>query len=336
MSHPEMVRAKSYHTGGAAITGTNNEEVPSANEAFTFDLTHCFLGSAKPTILDTSLIPSCTLIINLHGNEVLSTVAGVTMADFKSDGTKSPTYTLQHIRFLCECIGLGSGVYDQLIERRLADSVIEIPFKQYTTCLDTHNGSTRFHVSCQSLDRLWAVFRAPGYDDQGAPVSVQGSTTTGGFISATSGGTVNVEVGLPQYDSGSNLSEKYIQKYDDMYFGANNALFQFQINGSLTPGFNGNIAEWFEISRNAVTQIPGGVSPCKTLDQYRSNFSVICHRLCLPNSDVREISGMDCRGVNLSGSLNSQNLPANTNVTIFLEHTSVLQISNQKQIAVVT
>ena len=88
------------------------------------------------------------------------------------------------------------------------------------------------------------------------------------------------------------------------------------------------------ISRNAVER-NGGEIPVKTLDQYKSNYSAICHRLTLPGSTVREIAGVDTRGINLSGSLNTTNVPANTNVVLFLEHTSVLQIGKNSQFAVV-
>ena len=164
---------------------------------------------------------------------------------------------------------------------------------------------------------------------------MQGHVTAGGFVAGTSGGTVNVEVGIPQYDSGSDVGEKLLQKYNDMYFGASNVTAQFQLNGSLTPGFPANIPEWWQISKNAADQIPGAEIPVKTLDQYRSNYSVICHRLSLPGSTVREIAGVDTRGINLAGSLNTTNVPANTNVVLFLEHTSVLQIGQNKQFAVV-
>ena len=83
-------------------------------------------------------------------------------------------------------VALGSGVYDQLVESKLADSgILELPFKQYSTVIDTHSGSSRFHIGCQSLDRIWATFRQTGYDNKGAPVVVDGHVEAGGFISAT-------------------------------------------------------------------------------------------------------------------------------------------------------
>ena len=43
----------------------------------------------------------------------------------------------------------------------------------------------------------------------------------------------------------------------------------------------------------------------------------------------------DTRGISLQGSINTTNVPASTNVTIFLEKTSVLQIGAGKQFDVI-
>ena len=72
--------------------------------------------------------------------------------------------------------------------------------------------------------------------------------------------------------------EKYLGKYHDMYFGASNVTAQFQLNGSLTPGFPANPPELLELSRNAV-EMNGGEIPVKTLDQYKSNYSVTSRTL---------------------------------------------------------
>ena len=123
-----------------------------ADESFCFDFDHSFLGTCQPSVIDTSLLPDMVLVLQLHGNEVLSSVSGVSMDEFIVDGTQVPTYALSHIRFTCEAIALGSGVYDQLVARKLADTgVLELPFKQYSTIIDSHSGSSRFHISCQLL-----------------------------------------------------------------------------------------------------------------------------------------------------------------------------------------
>ena len=124
--------------------------------------------------------------------------------------------------------------------------------------------------------------------------------------------------------------EKYLSMYHDCSIESD-ATIQLQLNGSLTPGWGCSVAEWLEISRNAVEPIPGGEIPVKSLDQYRSNYAVICHRLTLPGAGVREVAGTDTRSINLSGAINTTNVGANKNVVIYLEHTSVLQIGQNKQ-----
>ena len=335
-----MVRERSYHNGGAALTGTANESYASANDPFCFTFDHTFLGTCAPSIIDTSTVSNMCLVLHLHGNEVLSSVGGPALTSFVTDGTQVPTFALSNIRFVCEALALGSGVYDQLVARKLAETgVLELPFKQYSTVLDTHNGSTRFHISCQSLDRIWAVFRPSDYADKGAPEPVQGHVLAGGFVCSTSNFSTGaaVEVGLPEYDRGGvpGISdEKYVSKYHDCSIESD-ATIQLQLNGSLTPGFPASVPEWLEISRNAVEPIPGGEIPVKSLDQYRSNFAVLCHRLTLPGAGVREIAGVDSRGINLSGSMNTTNVGQNKNVVLFLEHTSVLQIGQNRTFAVV-
>ena len=122
LSHKAMVRERSYHNGAAALAGTANETYASENDPFCFTFEYSFLGSCAPSIIDTSLIPDMVLCIQLHGNEVLTSVGGPSLTAFLQDGTKVPTFALSNIRFLCEAIGLGSGVYDQLVQKKLADT----------------------------------------------------------------------------------------------------------------------------------------------------------------------------------------------------------------------
>lgn len=343
LGHPEMVRQKSYHSG-ATISGTN-AEVYAATDDFAICEWEGFIGSAAPSICDVSLLPDLVLVIQLAGNEVLSSVSGIALSAMTTPhATPNATFTLSNIRMTCECIGLGSGVYDQLVQRSIAErGMIEIPFTSYTSFIDTHSGSSKFHVSSACLDRIWVVFRQNGYDTQGAPVSVNGYKRPGCFTSTatvadtTSGGAITQDIGLPSYESGGVLrtsGEKYKGKFHNFKFGADTVTCQFQLNGSLTPGWPATLSEWYAMSKSAVDGY-GAEPEFHTLDQYKENYAVICHRLCLPGGGVRELSGQDSRGINLSGSLNCTNVPADTNVVIFCESTSVLQIGNLKQFSVI-
>ena len=345
LSHPEMVREKPYHNDGAAIT-TTGPEVYAAGDDFCISHWEGFLGSAAPSIIDTALLPDMVLVIHLADNNVLSSVAGVTFAQMVADGSGAATFALSNIRLTCECIGLGNGVYDSLLQRSMSErGMLEICYTDYVSTTDTHANTSRFHCSASSLDRIWVVFRQNGYDTQGGARRVKGYKEAGCFtspatIAATNGsaGAVTQDIGKPEYDIGGLMrtnGEKYRGKFHNFAFGANTVTAQLQLNGALTPGFPATIPEWYAISKNSVDVDYGKEPECYTLDQYRTNFSVICHRLCLPGSSVRSLSGQDTRGISLQGSINTTNVPASTNVTIFLEKTSVLQIGAGKQFDVV-
>jgi hypothetical protein len=126
--------------------------------------------------------------------------------------------------------------------------------------------------------------------------------------------------------------EKYTSKYHKFAFGSNAATWQLQLNGTLTPGFPATVPEMYAISKNAVDY---GDAEVHTLDQYRNNFAVVCHRLSLPNSGTRELSGVDTRGISLQGSVNTTAIPDGQNLVVFGECTSVLQIGQGKQFSVV-
>lgn len=213
-----------------------------------------------------------------------------------------------------------------------------MPFTQYITTVDgAHSGSTRFHVSTASLDRVWAAFRADAPGTQGAPIRVQGHKAKG-LTAATSVGTAaEIEIGRSSYDSGGVLgadSEKYIGKAHNFKVTGPTVTAQFNVNGSLIPGFPANFSEWYNISKNAVGASCGAEPTIKTFDQYLNNYAVICQRFCLPESGPRTISGLDSRATSMQGSLVT-NETGNPNVLIWCECHSVLQIGAQKQFAIV-
>ncbi len=362
LGHPEMVRAKSY-VSGAAIAGTANETYVDTNNQTQFAISHWegFLGSVSPAVLDTSLLPDLTLVVHLAGKEVLSSVAGVELSNpteaggvvteaadtITRDGNRAASYTLSNIRLLVEVIGLGSSVYDELVQRRIADiGYLSLPFKSYQSFVDSHTGSTKFSVSSQSLDRLWIVHRAAGHDTQSAPVVVNGYKRAGCFtspatIAATNGaaGAVTQDIGLPQYEIGGILrtnGEKMLGKYFN--FARNNSAagstFQVQLNGSMVPQFAATAEEMYAISKNSVQH--SSYESKLTLDQYLSNYFVQCIRLNLPDSELsNEISGIDTRSINLSGMYNTTHITGGTNVVIFAEMSSVLRVGSNRSIEVV-
>jgi len=71
------------------------------------------------------------------------------------------------------------------------------------------------------------------------------------------------------------------------------------------------------------------------LHQYKMNYFVQCFRFCLPDSDYSRLaSGLDCRGVSSSCSLNTVGL-SECNVTMFAECTSELRVGAGRQLEVI-
>jgi len=353
LGHPEYVRAKSY-VDGSTLATTDNEVYSSANGATQFGVCYFdgFLGTVQPSIIDTSLVPDLTLVIHLAGTEVLSSVAGIALSgtgstDITDNGAGSQSFTLSNIRLNCEVIGLASGVYDELVQRRISDnSYIELIFKGYQTFVDTHTGSTKFSISSQSLDRLWIVHRsATAAAGGGGLVVVNGHKRKGCFTSGSSLGTtaqlsVTQDIGLPSYDSGGVLSTNR-EKYNGRYFNfslsetGGPAKFQVQLNGSMIPQFQANAEEMYAITKDSVEGY--GTQDKMTLDQYRSNYFVQCIRLNLPDSEAQaSVSGIDTRSINLAGVYNTSGVTAGSQVIIFGEMTSTLRVGANRAIEVVT
>ena len=55
LSHPEIVRTKSYHNGGSALAQGADESYTAIEDAFCISNWEGFLGSIEPSIIDTGL-----------------------------------------------------------------------------------------------------------------------------------------------------------------------------------------------------------------------------------------------------------------------------------------
>ena len=114
-----------------------------------------FLGSAKPSIIDTALLGNVRVRITLAGVSCLAKAAGVT----------TESYTLSDIFFGVDTISIDDGVFYQMHQQFLqSGGVYEIPYHNYYTfsSVGGMTQSTKFSLSTQSLNRLWATFVLPG------------------------------------------------------------------------------------------------------------------------------------------------------------------------------
>jgi len=186
LEHSEMVRSVSYHapdgtfpnyTGIGASSAESYTDVDDALAILKFD---GFLGTLKPEIIDTGLLPQITIELTLAEASVVSNSAGrdlngVGSTDFTDDGSGTTSFTLSNMSMEVEVLGMASSVLDQLVEQRIASvGFLSCPFKNYFTSISTHATTSRFNVSSASWDRLWLAYRDTGFATQSAPEVVRG------------------------------------------------------------------------------------------------------------------------------------------------------------------
>tara|TARA_R110002049_G_scaffold167811_4_gene333954 strand:- start:420 stop:1862 length:1443 start_codon:yes stop_codon:yes gene_type:complete len=366
LGHSEMVRAKSYVNNSAIATTANEVYTNNGSRRFAIKYWDGILGTIEPSIVDTSLFPSLTLEIVWAPVSVLCSVAGVTLPGRKVEGQANVTlgtnfdlagngagsYAIDHMMLSVNVIGLASSFYDEMISARMAsNSFLELPMKNYFMTENTHTGSTRFSVATQSLDRIIVCQRTTAFDTQKAPVTVTGHRKSGAFTSAipiantsTTATALNaangVDVGVPQFDTGGiygTSTEKYIPaffNFKETLAGGTAAKYQFQLQGTLIPQAEAGTEEMYAISCSAMQGYH--VEQEKTLQQVRDNYMVQAIRLNLPDSEIiREISGLDTRGLSMDGVYKATGLATTTNVVVFCECTSTIRLGNARSLEVV-
>ena len=357
LSHPNMVRTKSYvdgkgnHGGNNVLAGVVNENYNGDQTQFCIDHWEGLLGSLEPSVIDTAILPDLVLTLYLTTDDVLTTSAGVALdgtgeADFTDGGAGGAQFSISNFHLVVETIGLADKVYDEMIERRISQAgFIELPFKSYFSFSDTHTGSTRFTVASQSLDRIWVVVRDQAYSTQGAPLRISGYKKAGAFVDDVAGqAAADIDIGVPDYDIGGILGtneERYTSKYfnfEEIPSGGNvKPTYQLQLNGAYIPQFKATAEQMYQISTNSIPRMGSCVkADFRTLDQYKNNFFVMCLRLNLPDSEAgRELSGLDTRGIALNAYFNTSGMSNSNNVMIFAECSSTLRIGAGRAVEVV-
>ena len=384
--HPDIIRTISPVDGygyvdatdenPAILSGTNGERYPATHKQAQFTVDHWegFLGTCEPKILDAAILPDLVISIYLADNNVLTSSAGIALdgtgaGDITDVGAASATYELNNVHATIESIGLADSVYDNMVSSMIAQKgYVEIPFKQYFSFNNTHQGSTRFSLATQSLDRVWVAFRDSAYATQKAPVRVKGYRLKGAFTSATSitqpaqaaitgaqldsqtndtnSRAIAARVALPlNQDIGKSeylgLLDTEKEKYVGVYYNfvepatSSKNTYQLQLNGAYYPQFAATAEEMYTISKNSTL---GSYSEqFKSLQQYKNNYFVMCSRLNMPESEFsRTASGLDTRSVSLNGYFNTFNTTGSPNVVIFCECTSTIRVGQGRMIEVLT
>lgn len=368
LSHPEMVRKVNYHTGqittAVTIADGSGELIADSDGLYYYciDNFEGFLGSIEPSIMDTGLVSTIVIEIALADATVcgvsatreLPALIPATRTDgsggFDLTGTGTPSFTVSNMSMQVEVLSLATNVIDTIVEQRVAQvGYLSIPFKNYFSFSNNHTNTTRFNVNSASWDRLWVVYRNKNYATKHAPVRIKGYKTLGAFVSVAKANNdaSNYDVGVPEYDFGGVLNmncEKYkpyyfnfieLKGYDssDNIVPATRTTYQLQINSANVPSYPLTAPEVYAMSMNSLDYYDKNHKI--SLHQYKMNYFVQCFRFCLPDSDYSRLaSGLDCRGVSSSCSLNTTGV-SECNVTMFAECTSELRVGAGRQLEVI-
>ena len=310
LGHPDVVRVESYVTNAPA---TNQEAVAK----YCVNKWEGFLGTVEPQIVDLSLLPECVVSIYLAPNSVCSDSQDNAANFLVSPANPNPVYQLTNIFATIETVGMADGTYDAMVSQIMSRvGFLELPFKQYVSFRD-QNANMRFSVATQSLDRLWLVHHNAQHTAGGRPSLVTGYQDQADTVTFID----------PKY-----RGEKYISNAFDFDENATNAQYQLQLNGALIPQFRADFEDMMQISRQSIEGSPQDKHYLATM---KDNYAVFCVRLNLQNSErLRQISGLDTRGIALNGIYNITNYVAK-DITIFGEMTSVLRVGSGLQLEVV-
>ena len=228
--------------------------------------------------------------------------------------TVDGTYSLSNMYATVPVLSFSSGVYDGMVEAMIQkQGFLEIPYKNYTMFQDTGN-SIRWHASSASIDRLWQCTRATDYQTTQLPKLVEGYTTYDKVL---------------DYDN-----EKFVHSYYDMPEPASGYKAQWLINSSLLPQYQMSALDELTITKESVPRKFQNKHGLKTMT---SNFSASCVRLNLEGSEqLRLASGLDSRGIAITGHYNLTGVSTPVPVNIFVEATSILRVGKNLQIEILS
>jgi hypothetical protein len=151
----KMAQRKVMQLGNnvTAPTDANTPAAATGQTAKPIAISHFlgFLSSAQPRYLDTSILGQVRLQIKLAGANVVPAYTGVTGSCY-----------LDTIQALCQVVSIDDGSYSLIVQQRLSNGGVKIPFKYYLT-FQGNNGTAsqnlRMTVSSQSVDGVWATFQ---------------------------------------------------------------------------------------------------------------------------------------------------------------------------------
>ena len=350
--HAEVVRAAPSYEGGKLYAAAVNETPAyiTGEHKFAYHAWEMegFMSTVDPKLFDSSIIPDLRVRLYMATNSVLSAsttvTAGTGSGAFSVQSVLSVTtgpghsnafqdappdvkYKITEIVGTIECISLADMTYENLLASTMqSQGYLEAPFKAFHSFQDTHNGSTRFSVATQSLDRVWIAWRPTDFAQVDTPIQMPYGPKS--MDLQPNGASLSLEPAYrPRYFWFGEPKGPYRKDTD-----LGNWKLQLQLNGAYVPQYMANLQQLYEITVNSTE---GRAKGPQAQTNYRHGNCVQCFRLNMPDSELsRTLSGLDTRAVNLAGYVKTSNVQTST-CNVFCECTSTLRIGAGRAIELI-
>jgi hypothetical protein len=355
--HPDLVRAVSTSAVGAIaddhpeeFLGTDatlgSQYISTTDSPYCVDYWEGFLGSCEPRLLDTSLLGAVQVRITMAPNSVLTNSKGsqITATSTFADNTAVSTivgpaagsaeYEVKNLFATIECVSIFDESYDAMLSDIMSErGFLSVPFKNYYAFQQAHNGSSKFQVSTQSLDRIWSAYRPSSTVTGTASIPTLRSHSVLSAPLPAAGYVIN-----PMATKHGATQEKYVAPSFVFSTLGPSTTYQLQINNAFIPQApltGPELASYTASNLPPHEMLPEELS----MAEYMLTSNVACTRLNMINSeDNRIVSGLDCRNSNVMCSLNTTGTTyagSTFDSIIFLECTSEMRISAGRQVVVV-
>lgn len=300
-----------------------------------------FLGSVSPNIIDTSLLGNVRVRITLSTPAILVQSAAATGAAF----------SLTNMFFSVDTIDIADGMFHQIHDQFLAGGgVYELPYNNFFSFSSTSGLSqtTKFSLSTQSLNRVWATF-VPGTTYK--INSINGVTGTAGAYQDPQSKT------SPYFTRISGGSAGQIVSYGD---GTNSTPvtytltgYQLSVNNVFYPNWIPTAEQAYALMLNSYglsqDTVGGGYPGLTSLAQWTSSFWLAENKFDHGSDGVTLISGIDTRGstaqayfqsygtISVGANVGTGGANPGTNLTalVFAQTTSTLRVGQGRQLEII-
>lgn len=301
-----------------------------------------FIGSVSPGILNTGILGNVRLRLTFSNPGVLVGSPTCTGAAFQ----------LSNMFFTVDTIDIADGMFHQIQDQALASGMIyEMPFNNYFSFSSTGGISqtTKFSLSTQSLNRVWATF-LPGAQYKIAQVGSTAAATVGAFtdpVTKTSSYFSRIGGGA---SPGTTITYGDGTNYTPMNYILTG--YQFSVNNVFFPNWSPSAEMSYAMMLNSYglsqDTLGGGYPGLNTLPNWLSSFWCAEQRFDHGSDGVSLISGIDSRGTTAQMYFQSSGLITTgasggtgsgpgTNLVcqIFAQCTSTLRVGQGRQLELV-